>query len=246
MRVAFFGDIHGNLAALDAVLTDMEQAKPDQVVCLGDLAFKGPQGQECVDRVAALGVPTIMGNTDRYLLADPPELIQMLQEGGSAAEAAQRSRALLEWNRQRLDARARDFLSRGLKDVRIDTGAGMLLAVHGSPNSDEEGLLPDAPEADLAAILQGAPERFVVFGHVHLAFVRPTSGKTLIGAGSVGRPYDGDPRAAWTLVEAEGGVTCVTLRRVPYDVETTVAVARAAGLPGLEAYVRGIREGVKS
>lgn len=246
LRLAFFGDVHGNLAALDAVLADIQKAAPDQAVCLGDLVFKGPQGQACVDRVAALGIPTLQGNTDRYILQDPPELVRMLQEGGAATDNAQRALAMLKWNRAGLNGQALDFLDRGVERHRVETGAGSLLVVHGSPRSDEEAILPTSSETDLAAILRGVSEAYVVFGHCHLAFLRTSQGKLLIGTGSVGRPYDGDPRASWALMEVEGGNARVSLCRSAYDVEATVHAAREAGLPGLEAYELGLRTGISS
>ncbi len=246
MRLAFFGDVHGNLPALDAVLTDIGKAHPDLTVCLGDLVFKGPQGQACVDRVAELGMPTLQGNTDRYLLQDPPELVQALQEGGPAADNAQRALALLKWNRAGLNERALDFLRRGMEKHRVETGAGTLLVVHASPRSDEEAILPTSSETDLAAILHGLSDTYIVFGHCHLAFVRTSRGKVLIGTGSVGRPFDGDPRASWALVDTDGGNTRVSLCRSAYDVEATIRAAREAGLPGLEAYEQGLRAGISS
>lgn len=246
MRLAFFGDVHGNLTALDAVLADIGKVRPDLTVCLGDLVFKGPEGQACVDRVADLGIPFLQGNTDRYILQDPPELVRMLQEGGAATDNAQRALAMLQWNRARLDGEALAFLRRGVNSHRVDTGAGSLVVVHGSPRSDEEAILPTSPEMDLAAILQGVGETYVVFGHCHLAFVRTSQGKVLIGTGSVGRPYDGDPRASWALVEVEGGNARVSLCRSAYDVEAALRAAREAGLPGLEAYEQGLRAGISS
>ncbi|MGE5591295.1 MAG: metallophosphoesterase family protein [Bacillota bacterium] len=246
MRLAFFGDVHGNLAALDAVLSDVRRASPDAVVCLGDLVFKGPQGQACVERLAGLGIPTVQGNTDRYLLEDPPELLQALHQGGAAGDAAQRSLALVQWYRAGLDRQALDFLRRGAKKHHVDTGAGSVLVVHGSPRSDEEAILPTSSEADLAAILHDVPEPYVVFGHCHIAFARPSRGKLLIGTGSVGRPFDGDPRAAWALLDVESGSARVSLCRTAYDVDATVRAAREANLPGLEAYEQGLRAGISS
>ena len=63
LRVALFSDVHGNLAALDAVLEELERQRVDELVCLGDVAV-GPQGAACVERIAALGCPVVRGNWD--------------------------------------------------------------------------------------------------------------------------------------------------------------------------------------
>lgn len=254
MRIAFLGDIHGNLTALEAVLRDIQRTGADETVCLGDLVFKGPEGEACVERIAALGVPLVTGNTDRYILEDPPDLAEALRLGGQAAEQAERVKALLDWHRQRLSGAALDFLRGGKPSLRIDPAAGpgkepaapaagTILAVHGSPRTDEEAIFPHASEAELEQILREVAEPLVAFGHSHFAFVRPSHGKLLLGAGSVGRPFDRDPRAAWLLLEADGGDTRAAIRRVAYDVEATAGAARTAEMPGLDAYLDGIRTG---
>ncbi|MBB6098397.1 putative phosphodiesterase [Deinobacterium chartae] len=72
MKIALVSDIHGNLLALEALLADLGRERPDQVVCLGDLATDGPRPREVIRSVRALGWPTVAGNTDTWLLGPQP------------------------------------------------------------------------------------------------------------------------------------------------------------------------------
>src|SRR5918992_5060326 len=71
MRIAVVSDIHGNLLALDAVMTDIERFAPDQVWCAGDIGWLGPWATECIDRVREAGWPTVKGNADVWITGDP-------------------------------------------------------------------------------------------------------------------------------------------------------------------------------
>ena len=76
MRTALIADIHGNLVALDAVLSDIERRRVDRVVCLGDVAATGPQPCEAIDRIAEIGCDVVMGNTDEWLIEPRDESIE--------------------------------------------------------------------------------------------------------------------------------------------------------------------------
>ena len=71
MNIALISDIHGNLAAFEAVLADIERVQPDQVDCLGDVLAEGPQPREVLARLRALGCPVVLGNADAELLDLP-------------------------------------------------------------------------------------------------------------------------------------------------------------------------------
>src|SRR4051812_39023506 len=72
MRIGLIADIHGNLTALDTVLSDISRANVDQLVCLGDLAVLGPNPKGVIARLRAIDCPCVIGNTDAWLLPDPP------------------------------------------------------------------------------------------------------------------------------------------------------------------------------
>ncbi|MCG0238766.1 MAG: metallophosphatase family protein [Firmicutes bacterium] len=234
MRLAVIADIHGNLAALEAVLADIRRQGADAVVCLGDVAFKGPQPAECVDRLRQLGIPCVLGNTDRWLAGGLPE----------AVAARPGMAEMAEWCRQQLGPERLRWLE-GLPFAHtVDLGGLTVRAVHGSPRSEDEFTFPWLTEEELMPLLEGVAEAAVCVGHHHLPMVRRAMGKWLFGPGSVGMPGDGDTRAAYgLLVTTPGGGMEARLVRVPYDLEATLAVAAQRQMPGQAAYAEALRAG---
>ena len=224
MRTAIVSDIHGNLAALEAVLADLKATSPDLVVQGGDLAMGGHRAAEVVDRIRELGWPGVVGNTDEVLWNDEsraaleksaPKLGPLLRLIFDDAEA---TTALLgperiAWMRT-LPAEWRS------SDAQI-------AVVHASPGNLWRAPGPDADDAELAATYGSLGAHVVVYGHIHRPYVRAAAGFIVANSGSVGSPYDGDPRASYLLVE--GGR--VSIRRVEYDVERACRELIASGYP---------------
>ncbi|HET8629656.1 MAG TPA: CHAD domain-containing protein [Thermomicrobiales bacterium] len=229
MRLAVLSDIHGNLAALDAVLADLAaRGGADQLVVAGDLCLDGPLPAEALDRVRALGCPVVQGNTDRDLArtGEPAD--------GDLA-------ALLAWTRDRLGPERLAYL-RDLPFAHRVTplgGGAAVLVVHANPRNLDDHLRPLAPEAAIAPLLAGVPEdvAVVAFGHLHIPYTRAVGRLTLADIASVGLPKDGDPRAGYGLLTWDGAAWAVEQRRVAYAVDTVVAQLRAAAPPGVDGLV---------
>jgi len=217
VRVAALYDVHGNLAALAAVLAEVEALAVDAVVVGGDVAV-GPMPRETLERLLALGERALFvrGNGDREL-ADPPS-------GGDLW--LERTR----WSAAQLDRGQRAWLA-ALPDTQsVDVnGLGPVLFCHGSPRSDEEILTRISPEERVAAAVAGVREEVVVCGHTHVQFDRQTVGKRLVNAGSVGMPYEAEPGAYWALLGPD-----VELRRTDYDLEAAAEAIRATSFPAAE------------
>lgn len=194
MRDAVLFDVHGNLAALDAVLAEARAEGFDRLLFGGDLVLFGPEPATCVDRLRGLGEPlvAIKGNTDRYVIDRQDDVARW-------ADALGEDR--LAW----LDA-----LPAQLAVPEQDA-----LLVHATPRGDEEMLMPETPASEAAAMLAGVGLHTLLCGHVHIQYRRSVAGHDVINPGSVGMPLDGDPRAAWAIV-SDGRVE---LRRTAYDVD---------------------------
>jgi predicted phosphodiesterase len=215
LRIAIISDIHGNLMALDAVLTDIESQGVDDIWCGGDIAWGGPWPKECIDRVRDTCGVVIRGNTDIWVTGDPQGVPDGAREEHKALAAAHAIS----------DDDARWLLNLPLGH----SGQGSLLLVHGTPRTPFDAPMPDAPAAAFAPY-QGQAQ-IVIYAHIHRAFVRRLADGTIVcNTGSVGLPMDGD-NATYLLLEGVGPDWMLIHRRVVYDRRAAIAQARRMDEP---------------
>jgi putative phosphoesterase len=228
-RVAVITDIHANLPALQAALERIDDLGVDGLYCGGDLVGYGPHPNEVCSLVAERRIPTIYGNYDYAIARD-------LEDCGCAyitphdRELGQRS---VDWTLAHTDAASKDFMRELPFDLRFAIGEAQVHLVHGSPRKVNEYLFEDKPARLYERLAAAEDADVLVFGHTHRPWVRDFGGVRFVNCGSVGKPKDGDPRAAFALLEAEapGGVR-VTIERVGYDAAAVARELAAAGLPG--------------
>ena len=247
-RIALFSDIHGNIDALDRVLADIDECGIEELYCLGDLVGYGPEPGAVVERIRGLCIPTVRGNYDDGVGKRTGDCgcyyaTEQARTDGAASYAftdAALSDADHEW------------LAALPDQLRFDHQGLRVLLAHGSPRKINEYLLLDRRDEQLARLADAAEADVVCVGHVHIPYHRTLEapdGRTVhyVSSGSVGKPKDGDPRAAWvelTLGAAGGGgeggdagergetaEVGVIVHRVAYDVDRVVAAVIAAGLP---------------
>jgi len=225
MRVAALYDIHGNLPALDAVLAEMEVARPDLIVVGGDFVM-GPMPRATLERLRALGTCArfIRGNTERDLLggmADNPSEPRVWAARGV-------------WAAGQLAPDDRIFLG-GLPptlQLNVD-GLGPVLFCHGTPRSDDAIITRATPVERILPALEGVGATTVICGHTHMQFDRAVGSHRVVNAGSVGMPYEGLPGAYWALLGPD-----VELRRTRYDIEHAARQIMATGFPAAEDFLR--------
>jgi predicted phosphodiesterase len=223
LRIAIVSDIHGNLLALDAVMTDLERYSPDEVWCGGDVGWGGPWASECIARVREAGWPTVRGNTDIWIAGDPQGL-------ESEEQRAELKEVAAAHNISKDDA---DWL---INRPLGHQGPGSVLLVHATPRSPFEAPLPWDPASAFRDYEDQAS--VVVYGHVHHSFVRRLSDGTIVAnAGSVGLPLDG-LTACYMLIDQQGGEWCIRHRRVPFDRRAGLAQARTMGGPVGERFLK--------
>jgi diadenosine tetraphosphatase ApaH/serine/threonine PP2A family protein phosphatase len=230
LRYAILSDIHGNLEALRAVLTD-GAAEADGVLCLGDVVGYGADPLACVETVAERAQAVVTGNHEQAVAG----LLDLEWFNRYARTAA-------EWTREQLDEDHRRYLT-ALPLVTLVEDATL---VHASPfHPDEWDYLVTAEDGYEA--FPAFATRLCFVGHSHRPAAwslgssgpdhdpRPTTvaleagRRYIINVGSVGQPRDRDPRAAYALWDVERGR--VTIRRVAYDVAAARRKIMAAGLP---------------
>jgi predicted phosphodiesterase len=228
-RVAVFSDVHGNLPALEAVLTDIQSRGVAHVICLGDLVGYGPFPNEVAQLIRERGIPTIMGNYDQGIGFSLGDCGCVYKTDEQRAEGA----ASLAWTDQVTTDETRAYL-RILEDrLVLDTPAGELLAVHGSPRRINEYLFADRPESAMARMARDNPFPAILFGHTHLPYVREIGRTAFVNVGSAGRPKDGDWRACYAVVDpgqTVAGHLDVEFVRVAYDHERLMAALAQTAL----------------
>ncbi|MGH3134402.1 MAG: metallophosphoesterase family protein [Gaiellaceae bacterium] len=222
MRVAALNDIHGNLPALDAVLSEVEREGVNAIVCGGDV-IGGPFAVEVLDRLTSLANARFLrGNADRLIVEGVLE-----NEQDWAAE------------RRRLgDERLREIASWPLTvELDID-GLGRTLFCHAIPSADEPIFTRITPDEDVRELIGGVEAELVVCGHTHVQFDRRLpGGPRIVNAGSVGMPYEGRRGAFWALLGP-----AVELRRTEYDVERAAASIRESAAPAGEQHAAWLLE----
>jgi putative phosphoesterase len=233
--VAVITDIHGNLPALEAALGRIEDLGIDRVHCGGDLVGYGPHPNEVCALIEQRGIPTIYGNYDYAIARD-------LEDCGCAyvtqldRELGQKS---VDWTLAHTHQHAKDFMRDLPFDLRFEVGAVAVHLVHGSPRKVNEYLFDDKPASLYERLARAEEADALVFGHTHKPWVREYGGVLFVNCGSVGKPKDGDPRAAFAVLRPAGDRLDVTIERVEYDDEAVAREVVAAGLP--EEYAERLR-----
>jgi diadenosine tetraphosphatase ApaH/serine/threonine PP2A family protein phosphatase len=233
MRIALLSDVHGNLPAFEAVLADVDACAPDEIWCLGDLVGYGAEPDGCVALAAERCDVCLAGNHDQAVTG----ALDIAEFSKNAAEAA-------VWTREHIGAETLAFLER----LPTSEVGGELGVWHASPR---DPVWEYVMSYDLAAENMDHMEpRVGAVGHTHLALwfhrdggpgepdgeiakagleLELSEGQWLVNPGGVGQPRDGDPRAAWLLLDTEGW--SAEWRRVEYPIDAAASAIVEAGLP---------------
>jgi predicted phosphodiesterase len=232
MQVAICTDIHGNRHAFEAVIAAAEQAGAEELWCLGDLVGYGAEPDACVALAAEHASICLAGNHDLAVV----EVLSLDDFSRGAALAAR-------WTQEVISDATREFLL-SLSPAGEAEGFGLF---HASPRDPIWEYVLSGLTAELCFDATDFRVSFIGHSHVALSFHRPegfpaagstqregteldlTQGDWLINPGSTGQPRDGDPNAAWLLLDTERQVC--TYQRAEYDIAGAQAAIRAARLP---------------
>ena len=232
MRIALLSDVHGNLPAFEAVLADVETQSAEEVWCLGDLVGYGAQPDGCVELARARCDMSLAGNHDLVVTGDIP-----IEDFSSSAATAAR------WTQETIAAETMEYL-RGLEASEPEREPALF---HASPRDPVWEYVLSGWQADECMDLMDARVGAIGHSHVALWFQRGEDGKVaggaaeaglerdlsegrwLVNPGGVGQPRDGDPRAAWLLLDTD--TWTATWRRVEYPIDEAARAIEEAGLP---------------
>lgn len=220
MRVAALYDIHANLPALGAVLTEITQVGVDRIVVGGD-TVPGPMPRETIQRLSNLNLPCdfIQGNGE----------IAVLEElaGNPATGVPEQHRPVLQWTAEQLTPKDAHVLSHWPPTIQMQhANVGEVLFCHATPRSATEIFTRNTPEQQLlSTAFADVNASVVICGHTHMQFDRMVGNIRVINAGSVGMPF-GEPGAYWLLIASD-----IELQHTPYDLENAAEIIRRTDYP---------------
>ena len=250
MNHAVISCLHANLAAVEAVLDDIDSQGITSVTCLGDLVGYGPQPNEVINLVRGRNIQTCQGCWDEDII----DGLNSCECSYPSQLAERRGHRAHEWTAEILTDENKQFLAKLPMTLR----RGTMLFVHGSPNSQHEYLLPDMNAFAALERVETAGAETMFCGHTHQPYVRELSGgsirvrvqqkgmesaseqelqlpmRRIVNAGSVGEPRHGSTKATYVVHNAETGA--VTIREVDYDVDRTCRAILEVGLPEVFAW----------
>src|SRR5262245_55710607 len=225
MRIAALFDIHGNVPALEAVLSDVRAARVDRIVVGGDIVV-GPMTSEALAYMRTLDLPVefIYGNCEVAVLD------QLAGRTPKAPWLSSKYRPVLEWTAEQHRA-DRDVLATWPLTLWFDVpGIGPVLFCHATPRDDDEGFLKTTAEEKIRPLFDGLGAALVVCGHTPMQFDRRVGKTRVVNAGSVGMPF-GEPGAYWLLISPN-----IELRRTAYDLGAAARRIRATSYPLAEEF----------
>lgn len=240
IKIAILADVHGNSVALQAVLDDLaSEGGADYTFVLGDLAVFGPDPGGVLTLLKEHEpIIYVSGNTDRYL-------VEKRYPTGSGKQSWEAQvLASFPWTARQLGQCGLQFLAGLPRQQLLDFSEDhTVLAVHGSPRSDEENIRPDTPEGDLRQMLSvNLSYNLLLCAHTHLPVNRVVDERRVVNAGSVGLPFDTYPAASYALVHLQpSGHYRIEFRRVVYDVEAVVNQLFAVAHPAAEVQAYNLR-----
>jgi putative phosphoesterase len=236
MRLAVFGDIHGNIEALRAAYRSV-RAETKAIFHLGDLGGYAPFVNEVANFLIEHGIRGVQGNYDDAVANDREHC------GCRSEDPVQERMATLsfEWTKRHVTPRTKEYMASLPKEIAFEARNRKISIFHAAPHKNNIYWFEDRPEKFFHEMAGKSDADIFIYGHTHKSYRKDLGGKVFINAGSVGKPKDEDPRACVTLIEIEPDAVRVEFRRVEYDVEATAVAIVEHGLP--EYYAERLRLG---
>ncbi|SDH42798.1 metallophosphoesterase family protein [Alteribacillus bidgolensis] len=240
MKVALLSDIHGNARALKAVLNDLKDKKVDKMYILGDLCYRGPEPKNALETVRSSPAKVLKGNADEWVV-----------RGVLKNEVPDNALALMnqerDWTLERLSQEDVNYLSR-LPESFLESFSDSVImhAFHATPTSLFDVVTADHSDKKLEEKLSfHTKANIIVYGHIHTPFIKTIGDKTFINTGSVGLPFDGDPRPSYVLLHIEDDAFSASIHRVSYDLQRVLNQYDANDYPNSEQMKAVVKQGKK-
>jgi putative phosphoesterase len=226
LKIGLISDIHGNLSALRQVMHELAAEGVEAVLNSGDNVGYSPMPNECIALLKKENVLGCMGNYDEAVAFNRPVCGCGESDDG---EVTRMRLSSLNWTHNNTSQESKTYLSELPKKPEIIIAGVKILVIHGGIDAINERIEQN-DDSKIKQIAERTTAEIIIMGHTHIPFYRKMSGKMFINPGSVGRPFDNDPRAAYGLLTINKGVQ-IELRRTTYDIEDNIKMLLAAGLP---------------
>ncbi len=214
MLIGLIADVHSNAVALKSVLSALRGFSVERILHAGDIVGYNPYPDETIELFKKNNIISIAGNHDRALVT------------GDTSGFNPYAKAALEWTRKAVLPDNSGYI-KGLKNIEsIIIDEKRIVLVHGSPFDIDEYVYP---EKVIPELLSAANADILVLGHTHIQFKKEYPEGIIVNPGSVGQPRDGNPRAAFAVLDTESGK--IELERAAYDIEKVIEDMLAAHLP---------------
>lgn len=220
MKIAIISDIHGNDEALTAVLNNINMEKCDKIFCLGDLAMAGPEPSKVVKKIkdlkSSIDFVLIQGNTDEKLGTYDKNFEENLDKNVPVMASAYRA------DLKELSNDDKNFLASLPEKITVEENGIKIMLCHGSPRKNDENITNDLTENELEEIIKDVDAEIIFCGHTHVPCGYATNtGKTVVNAGSVGRPFSETPKACFVILSIQdNGDYEIEHKLIEYDYES--------------------------
>ncbi len=236
-KILLLGDIHANYPAFKAIVKYIRPDWVDLTINTGDFTVYSTFPNETIQwfrkRKKAL---CILGNTDRRIL-------RILKGKKLKRPKKEEKRVMYFWTSENLLPENITYLKSLSKQTDFSVGATRIGVFHGSRDDAEEELFPDASEDRFRKLAKNSPYKIHIMGHSHVPYHKVVDGVHFINPGSVGRMFDGDPRASFAILKISSGKIDVEHFRIPYPVKEVVKSLKKNRLPDI--YIKMFQIGKK-
>jgi len=236
-KILLLGDIHANYPALEAIIKYIQPDRLDWIINTGDFTVYSTYPNETIQWFREhKRTICILGNTDRKIL-------RILKGKKLKKPQKKEKRVMYFWTAETLFPENIAYLRSLPNQTDFTAGDFRIGVFHGTRDDPDEELFPSAPESRFHQLARDSVYQVQIMGHSHIPYYKIVDGIHFINPGSVGRMFDGDPRASFAILKIDSGKLAVEHFRIPYAVEKVVEGLRDQRLPDI--YAKMFRIGKK-
>ena len=229
MKILVLGDIHANYPALEAILNHVPAHRFDRVVNTGDFTVYSTFPNETINWFRQVdNCVCVLGNTDRRIL-------RIVRGKTLKKPKKAEKRVMYFWTSENLTPENIGYLSKLPNENELTVDNIRIGVFHGTCARKNEELAPNGSDNRFRQLARRSPYRIHIMGHSHIPYYKTVKGVHFINPGSVGRMFDGDPRASFAVLDVNSKKIAVKHFRIPYEVEDVVDGLRKQNLPRIYA-----------